>query len=178
MCAKNNLRLERWRRVIRIIGIDPGYAIVGYGVIDYQGNRFKVMDYGAITTEANTPFPDRLLDIWQQLGKVLDRYSPEEMAIEKIFFSNNRSTAIDVAQARGVLMLGAVERGIPVAEYTPRAIKQAVVGYGNAEKSQMQFMTKTILGLSSTPKPDDVADALAVAICHAHCASSQISAYI
>lgn len=163
---------------MRIIGIDPGYAIVGFGVLDYARHKFGVVDYGAITTSADTPFEKRLLEIFNDLTTVLDRFKPEFLAIERLYFQNNQKTAIDVAQARGIVILAAAQRGIEIAEYTPLQIKQAVVGYGNAEKRQVQEMTKSILSLAAIPKPDDTADALAVAITHAHSHNSAISAFM
>lgn len=157
---------------MRIIGIDPGYAIVGFGVVEYDGHKFVPVEYGAITTEANTPFPLRLKSIYDDMEFVLDKYKPERFAIEKLFFTSNQKTGIDVAQARGILVLSAVSRGIPIFEYTPLQVKQAVVGYGRAEKSQVMDMTKRILNLQQIPKPDDAADALAIAICDAHCSNS------
>lgn len=157
---------------MRIIGIDPGYAIVGFGVVEYDGHKFVPVEYGAITTEANTPFPLRLKSIYDDMEFILDKYKPERFAIEKLFFTSNQKTGIDVAQARGILILSAVSRGIPIFEYTPLQVKQAVVGYGRAEKSQVMDMTKRILNLQQIPKPDDAADALAIAICDAHCSNS------
>jgi len=157
---------------LRIIGIDPGYAIVGFGVVEYDGHKFVPVEYGAITTEANTPFPLRLKSIYDDMEFILDKYKPERFAIEKLFFTSNQKTGIDVAQARGILVLSAVSRGIPIFEYTPLQVKQAVVGYGRAEKSQVMDMTKRILNLQQIPKPDDAADALAIAICDAHCSNS------
>lgn len=151
---------------------------MGYGVIDYIGNSFRVIDYGAITTDAGTPFPERLNTIWGELNLLIARHKPEAMAVEKIFFANNRKTAIDVAQARGVVLLSAESNGLAINEYTPPQIKQAVVGYGSADKNQVQQMTKMLLGLSAVPKPDDTADALAVAICHAHSAASYLKQYL
>ena len=159
---------------MRILGIDPGYAIVGVGTIDYEGNHFKTVEYGAITTEAGEDMFDRLKTIYDQICLLIDRVKPNAVAIEELFFHNNQKTAINVAQARGVLVLAAKNKGIPVYEYTPLQVKQAVVGYGRAEKAQVQQMAKTILGLSEIPKPDDTADALAIAVCHAH---SNHSAY-
>lgn len=153
---------------MRILGIDPGYAIVGYGVVDYQKGRFTPVGLGAITTPADMPFSKRLLAIYRDMKEIFALYKPEAMAMEKLFFYTNKTTAIDVAQARGVILLSAEESGMIVGEYTPIQVKQSVVGYGRAEKSQVMDMTKRILGLASTPKPDDTADALAVAICHAH----------
>lgn len=151
-----------------IFGIDPGIAIVGYGVIDYTGNKFKVIDYGAILTEPNKSFPERLKEIYKELNELLEKHKPDAVAIEELFFNKNVKTAITVGQARGVQVLAAVNRGIELYEYTPLQVKQGVVGYGRAEKRQVQEMVKLILNLSTIPKPDDVADALAVAVCHAH----------
>ncbi len=153
---------------MRILGIDPGFAIVGVGVLDYEGNRFKVVDYGAITTQAGEDMFDRLKKIYDELTEILRRVKPDAMAIEELFFNSNQKTAINVAQARGVLVLAAKNCGIPVFEYTPLQVKQAVVGYGRADKGQVQQLTKAILNLETVPKPDDTADALAIAICHAH----------
>lgn len=158
---------------MRIIGIDPGYAIVGYGILDYIGSNFKVINFGAITTEAGAPFEERLKTIYDDLTYVLDKYKPDQMGIEKLFFTTNQKTGIDVAQARGIIMLSAVQRMITIGEYTPLQVKQSVVGYGKAEKKQVQEMTRQILCLKDVPKPDDTADALAIAICHGHCAHSQ-----
>lgn len=158
----------RKERRMRILGVDPGYAIVGVGTVDYEGNRFKVVDYGAITTEAGEDMSDRLKAIYDEMTKLIEYVKPEAMAIEELFFQNNQKTAINVAQARGVLILAAKNHNIPVFEYTPLQVKQAVVGYGKAEKKQVQQMTKAILNLAEIPKPDDTADALALAVCHAH----------
>lgn len=155
-----------------ILGIDPGYAIVGYGVIDYTGNRFSVIDYGAVTTAANIPFTERLAQIYDEIEIVIKKYRPEFMSVEKLFFNNNSKTAIDVSQARGVILLAGKKNGVSVFEYTPLQVKQAVVGYGRAEKKQVMEMTRIILNLDSIPKPDDTADALALAICHAHSSGS------
>ena len=157
---------------MRILGIDPGYAIVGWGVIDYQNTHFSVVDYGAILTEAGTPFNERLERIYDETGAILRRYTPQSMAIEKLFYNTNAKTVIDVGQARGVLVLAAQQHKLDIAEYTPLQVKQSVVGYGRAEKKQVQEMTKLILNLEKIPKPDDTADALALAICHAHAAGS------
>ncbi len=153
---------------MRILGVDPGYAIVGVGTVDYEGNRFKVVDFGAITTEAGEDMFDRLKAIYDEMTKLIEYVKPDAMAIEELFFQNNQKTAINVAQARGVLILAAKNHNIPVFEYTPLQVKQAVVGYGRAEKKQVQQMTKAILNLTEVPKPDDTADALALAVCHAH----------
>ncbi|MBP5493104.1 MAG: crossover junction endodeoxyribonuclease RuvC [Clostridiales bacterium] len=151
-----------------IIGIDPGYAITGYGVVSYERSKFTVLDYGAITTKAHTPFEQRLLTIHQQMDVLMERYHPEVMAIEELFFARNTTTAIGTAQARGVVILSAAEANVPVYEYTPMQIKQAVTGYGRADKNQVSQMVKMLLHLEKMPKPDDVTDALAIAICQAH----------
>lgn len=155
-----------------VLGIDPGYAIVGYGVVNYNANRFQIIEYGAVTTEAKTPFTDRLLKIYLGVTEIIKRTKPDALSIEKLFFNTNTTTAIDVAQARGVILLAARENGVPVFEYTPLQVKSAVTGYGKAEKKQVMEMTKNLLGLKAVPKPDDTADALAIAICHAHSAGS------
>jgi len=152
----------------RIIGIDPGYAIVGWGVVEYSGSNFKALDYGAVITDAGLPFARRLGIIYKELTDVLGRLKPASMGLEKLYFTKNQTTGIDVAQARGVIMLCAERYGLSIGEYTPLQVKQAVVGYGKAEKNQVMHMTKLLLGLERLPKPDDTADALAVAICHAH----------
>ncbi len=154
---------------MRIMGIDPGYAIVGVGIVDYNRGRFATLEYGAITTTPDQLFPKRLQTIYEDYTTLLDRFHPEAVSIEKLYFGNNVTTGIDVAQARGLILLGAAQRNIPIFEYSPVQIKQAVVGYGNAEKHQVIYMTTKLLNLKSSPKPDDVADALAVAITHAHC---------
>ena len=155
-----------------ILGIDPGYAIVGFGVIEYKNNHFTVIDYGAILTDAGTPFNIRLEKIYDGMCNIIERHRPEAMAIEKLFYNNNAKTVIDVSQARGVIMLAAQKNGVPAFEYTPLQVKQSVVGYGRAEKKQVQEMTRRILALEKVPKPDDTADALAMAICHAHASGS------
>lgn len=159
---------------MRIIGVDPGYAIVGWGVLDYNKSRFTTLDYGAITTPASMPFEQRLKTIYQEMDAVLSRYSPDVMSIEKLFFTTNQKTAIDVAQARGVLLLCATQNNIPCRQYTPLQVKQSVVGYGKAVKYQVMEMTRRLLHLKRLPKPDDTADALAIAITEAHCANSGI----
>ena len=153
---------------MRILGIDPGYAIVGFGIVDYAGANFAPIDYGAILTEAHTPFTERLCSIDTDIQEVFRIYEPDCMAVEKLYFTTNQKTAIDVAQARGILILAAAKKKIPVFEYTPLQVKMAVVGYGKAEKKQVMNMTKNILKLEQIPKPDDAADALAIAICHGH----------
>lgn len=153
---------------MRILGIDPGYAIVGFGVLEYDGYKFVPVEFGAVTTEAKTDFNLRLKTIYDDLTFVVGKFKPDAMAIEKLFFNTNQKTGIDVAQARGVTLLSAVNAGVPVFEYTPLQVKQSVVGYGRAEKPQVMEMTRRILGLAEVPKPDDTADALAIAICHGH----------
>ena len=149
-----------------ILGIDPGYAIVGYGVLDYVSGRFSVVGFGAVTTPADLPFEKRLKMIYEDITEIIETYKPDEMGIEKLFFNTNEKTAIDVAQARGVTLLPAIIRNIPIYEYTPLQVKSSIVGYGRAEKKQVQEMTKTMLHLKEVPKPDDTADAVAIAITH------------
>ena len=161
-----------------VLGIDPGYAIVGWGVIEYAHGRFRVLGYGAITTEANTPFPERLQIIYNDMCYLFEKYKPDAMSMEKLFYNSNQKTVIDVAQARGVITLAAQMYSKDIFEYTPLQVKQSVTGYGRAEKKQMQEMTRSILNLPSIPKPDDTADALAMAICHAHSSGSQINRLI
>lgn len=153
---------------LRILGIDPGYAIVGFGVIDYDGYKFVPVHFGAILTAAGENFNLRLKTIYDDMNIVLSKFKPDSMAIEKLFFNTNQKTGIDVAQARGVIILAATNAGIPIYEYTPLQVKQSVVGYGRAEKPQVMEMTRRILRLEAVPKPDDTADALAIAICHGH----------
>lgn len=151
-----------------IVGIDPGYAIVGVGIVKYNKNKLSMVEYGAITTQAHTKTTQRLQIIYEKINEVFEEYKPDAVAIEELFFNNNAKTAIAVAQARGVLLTASANKGIPVYEYTPLQIKQAVTGYGRADKQQMQQMVKMLLNLNVIPKPDDAADALAVGICHAH----------
>jgi len=152
-----------------ILGVDPGIATVGYGVIECVGNKYSVIDYGAILTPAADDFPFRLQSIYSQLDEVIKKYNPQDLAIEELFFNKNVKTAIKVGHARGVEILVGVNNHMDIFEYTPLQIKQAVVGYGRAEKSQVQEMVKILLNLKTRPKPDDVADALAVALCHGSC---------
>ncbi len=159
---------------MRILGIDPGYAIVGYGVIEFSGGRYYPIDYGAITTEAKTPFPERLQQIYNGLVSVIIKDDPDEMSIEKLYFQNNQKTAIAVAEARGVVLLAAQMNNIPIHEYTPLQVKNAVTGYGQAHKPQVMEMTRRLLKLDNVPKPDDTADALAMAICHAQCSGTRL----
>lgn len=160
-----------------ILGIDPGYAIIGWGVLEHKANKFRVIDYGAITTEAHTPFPIRLQTIYTEMNMIFDKYHPEVMSMEKLFYNNNAKTVIDVAQARGVITLSAQMHNVDIFEYTPLQVKQSVTGYGRAVKKQVQEMTRLILNLEKIPKPDDTADALAMAICHGHASGSLLGAY-
>jgi crossover junction endodeoxyribonuclease RuvC len=162
---------------MRILGIDPGYAIVGWGIIDSERGSIRPVAYGAITTPAHTPLEERLLMIRNDLKAVIEKYSPDEMAIEELFFNTNITTGIAVAEARGVIICTAHELGVSVSEYTPLQVKQAVVGYGKAEKQQVIAMVTSILRLKSPPKPDDTADAVAIAICHSHSRASAIGKY-
>ena len=150
-----------------ILGIDPGYAIIGWGLIRFERGRYIPVDFGAITTNAGVPFNRRLEQIYDQLNELLDNHHPEVVAVEKLYFQTNAKTAIDVAQARGVIMLALQKHGVPVYEYTPLQVKSAVTGFGQAQKPQVMEMTKRLLRLKAVPKPDDTADALAIAICHA-----------
>ncbi len=161
-----------------VLGIDPGYAIVGCGVVEYRDNKFRMLEYGAILTQAHTPFNLRLEKIYREAAELMKKYPLDAVAMEKLFFNTNQKTAIDVAQARGVILLAAQLRKIPIFEYTPLQVKQSVVGYGRAEKKQVQEMTRIMLGLSKIPKPDDAADALAMAICHCHTSGSAISSIL
>ena len=162
---------------MRIIGIDPGYAIVGFGVIEYERRVFDVIDYGAITTDAETEFNTRLMEIYDDVCVILDRYKPDAMAIERLYFNTNTTTAIAVAEARGIVLLAARQRSIEIFEYTPLQVKSSVTGYGKADKRQVQELTRNILKLPGIPKPDDTADALAIAVCHAHSYNSQLSRF-
>ena len=162
---------------MRILGIDPGYAIVGYGIVDSVLSRFTVVDYGVITTPAKIPIEDRLQMIYDQMCELMRKYKPEAMAIEELFFTNNQKTGIVVAEARGIILLAARLAGIGIGEYTPLQVKQAVVGYGRAEKKQVIIMVTGLLGLKEPPKPDDTADALAIAVCHAHSGCSRLASY-
>lgn len=151
-----------------IMGIDPGFAITGYGIIKYIGNRFSVLGYGTVETKAGTVFSQRLSILYDELGGLIQSYRPEAFAVEELFFNKNIKTAIMASHGRGVALLAAANSGAGVFEYTPLQIKQAVAGYGRATKNQVQQMVKVLLNLDEIPKPDDAADALAAAICHAH----------
>ncbi len=155
-----------------ILGIDPGTAITGYGVVEYKGNNFKLLEYGVIRSAKSEVLAVRLNKIFTGINEIIDKYKPEQFAVEELFFNKNVKTALSVGHARGVILLAAHLKGLKVNEYTPLQVKQAVVGYGRAEKKQVQFMVKAILNLPDIPKPDDAADALAIAICHGHSHSS------
>lgn len=155
-----------------ILGIDPGYAIVGYGALNFYKGRFFSIGHGAIITTNDMNFYDRLNYIYDNMLVMLEKCKPDALAIEKLYFQNNQKTAIDVAQARGIILLAAKKFGVPIYEYTPLQVKIAVTGYGKAKKNQVMDMTKRLLNLKVMPKLDDTSDALAVAICHAHAAGS------
>lgn len=162
---------------MRILGIDPGLAIVGWGIVDYQNTRFHTVAYGSIQTAAHTRTEERLQSIFVGMQELIEKYKPEALAVEELFFNTNITTGIRVAEARGVILLAAEMANIPIFEYTPLQVKQAVVGYGRAEKRQVIAMVTRLLGLQKPPKPDDTADALAIAICHAHSGGSRLAAY-
>ena len=152
------------RRIV--LGIDPGTAILGYGVVATDGETLEAVEFGVLTTPASRPLTSRLLLLFEGLTEVMDRAHPTEVAVEQLFFSRNVQSAFAVGQARGVAVLAAARRGLPVSEYTPQQVKQAVAGYGKATKLQVQSMVQMMLSLSQLPEPDDAADALAIAICH------------
>lgn len=149
-----------------VLGIDPGLALVGYGVIEYDGNRLKALEYGCITTPAHTPIDDRLHTIYKEMCALIEQYHPDEMAFEELFFNQNKTTGILVAQARGVQILAGAVNGIDIYEYKPSQIKQAITSYGKANKLQMQQSIQMLMHLPELPKPDDAADGLAVAVTH------------
>lgn len=157
---------------MRILGIDPGVAIVGFGVIEHDHGQQRMIQYGAITTQAGSPLATRLVQIGNDLEQLIAQFKPDEIAIEELFFSKNITTGIAVAHGRGVILYTAEKMQIPIYEYTPMQVKQAVVGYGLAEKKQVMDMTRRLLKLKSVPRPDDAADALAIAICHARSVTS------
>lgn len=166
-CGTDRSGKETEHRMI-VIGIDPGYAITGFGVVEYRSARFTCLDHGVISTSPKLPFSKRLLTISEELQRLIDVWQPSAMAVEELFFSRNTTTAIGAAQGRGVAILSGARAGLPVYEYTPMQVKLSVTGYGRAHKQQIQQMVKVLLGMQALPKPDDAADALAVAICHAH----------
>ncbi len=151
---------------MRILGIDPGFGIIGFGVIDKVNGMVSVVDYGVITTPKEMDFNARLEVIYNSMNTLLDRFKPDEVAIEELFFNNNITTGIKVAEARGIILLTFQQRKLPIFEYTPQDVKLALTGTGRADKSQMQFMVKTLLHLTKVPRPDDAADAVAIALCH------------
>lgn len=155
---------------MRVLGIDPGTAITGYGVVEEAGGELKALTFGVIRTPAGQPLPLRLQRIYQVVKDLATTWEPSSAAVEELFFSSNVRTAMSVGQARGVVLLALADAGLTAVEYTPSATKQAVTGYGKADKAQMQEMTRLLLGLQEAPQPDDAADALAIAICHLHSA--------
>lgn len=157
-----------------ILGIDPGIATVGVGVVRYDGNKFTTLEYGAILTPAKTTLESRLSTIYKEVCELIGKYKPDASAVEELFFNTNVKTAIAVGHGRGVILLACENCKVPVFEYTPLQIKQSVTGYGRADKNQVQQMTKVLLNLTAIPKPDDAADALAVAICHGHSSASKM----
>ena len=163
---------------MRIIGIDPGYAIMGYGIIEKDGNRHRLIDYGVITTDKDMSMPDRLKTLYNGLMDVIAEHQPEEASIEQLYFNTNQTTAISVGQARGVAVLACANNGLSIYEYTPLQIKISITGYGRAEKKQMQNMVRMYLGLEEVPKPDDAADAIAAALCHCRHNSSTKKQFI
>ena len=163
---------------MRVLGIDPGYAIVGWGVVEYISNRFAPIGYGAVITEKDTPFEQRLVEIYESVFDICKRYQPEALSIEKLYYQHNQTTVIGVAEARGVIVLAAAQCGVPIYEYTPMQVKQAITGYGKAVKKQIQEMTRILLHLPAIPKPDDTADALAMAITFCHTNGSQLNRFV
>ena len=160
-----------------ILGIDPGLAIVGWGVIEYKNAKFRTIAYGSLRTPAGMRTEARLKAIWDGMNELIEKYHPEAVAVEELFFTNNITTGIRVAEARGVILLAAERAGIAVREYTPMQVKQAITGYGKAEKRQVIAMVTMFLGLPKPPTPDDTADALAIAVCDAHSGASRLAQY-
>ena len=159
---------------MRILGIDPGIAIVGYGVIDSEREKMRLVAMGASRTPTGIPVEKRVEMVYDDICEIIDTYKPDCMSVEELFFNTNQKTAIAVAQARGVILLSAMKKNVDFFEYTPLQVKQSVVGYGRAEKAQVMEMVKIMLSLEKVPKLDDTADALALAICHAHASQSKI----
>ncbi len=157
---------------MRILGIDPGYATIGFGILDANRGDFRLLQYGVITTSPELPFEKRLQVIYEDMNRLLDAAQPEVMAIEELFWGHNVTTGIGVSHGRGVILLSAAQRELPIVEYTPMQIKQAVVGYGNATKLQVMDMTRRLLHMEKVARPDDAADAIAVALCHGRSATS------
>ena len=160
---------------MRILGIDPGYGITGFGVIESERGQSQLLHCGAITTPAGMEFPARLEIIYEDMRQLLEKVKPDAVAIEELFFGQNVTTGIGVAQSRGVILLAIRQADVPIYQYKPMQVKQAVVGYGNATKRQVQDMTKRLLRLEKMPKPDDAADAIAIALCHARSATSLLA---
>lgn len=160
---------------MRILGIDPGVATIGFGLIEADRASVRLIQYGVITTPAGLPLSNRLYQISQDMSQLLEQFKPQEMAVEELFFSKNITTGIAVAHGRGVILLEAERAGIPAFEYTPMQVKQAVAGYGGAEKKQVMLMTQRLLKMKKIPRPDDAADALAIAICHGRSATSLLN---
>ena len=158
---------------MRILGIDPGYGIVGVSIVEYVGNKFKLVYADAIKTQPHSEFNERLVTIDREINEIIEKYEPEVLSIEDLFFNTNTKTAIKVAQARGVLILAAKKRGMEVYEYTPLQIKQGVAGYGKATKTQVKNMLKVILNMEKLPSLDDITDSIAMAVCHAHANKSK-----
>jgi crossover junction endodeoxyribonuclease RuvC len=156
-----------------VLGIDPGTATTGWGIVERDGDSLTLLDYGTVTTSQGAPLPERLQVIYQELGQIIEQHSPDAAAVEKLFFSKNVRTALAVGQARGVALLAIADAGLPLHEYTPLEVKQSVSGYGRASKEQVQKLVQILLGLDFLPEPDDAADAIAVAICHIHSARLQ-----
>jgi crossover junction endodeoxyribonuclease RuvC len=163
---------------LRILGIDPGYAIMGYGIVDRVGSSLRLVKYGAVTTDKDMKMPDRLKALYTELMEIIADYEPDEVSIEELYFNTNAKTVIYVGEARGVALLACSNSGLPIYEYTPLQIKTATTGNGRAEKKQMQLMVQRILGLDKIPKPDDAADAVAAAICHSRCGELQKKLYL
>ncbi|KAF2956764.1 crossover junction endodeoxyribonuclease RuvC [Marinitoga sp. 38H-ov] len=151
---------------MRILGIDPGYGRIGYGIIDKTGNNFKLIDFGVIETDKKADLNSRLVEIYDKMNELISNYTPDESAVESLFFFKNVKTAIEVGEARGVILLSLQKANIPIFEYTPYQVKQSITGYGRAEKGQIQRMLKVVFNLKKNPTPDDAADALAIAFCH------------
>ena len=160
---------------MRLLGIDPGYATIGFGLLEAEHGQYRMLNYGAVTTPAGIPFPRRLEILFDDMTQLLAETQPEVLSVEELFFGRNITTGIDVAHGRGVILLAAQKAHVPIYEYTPMQVKQAVVGYGKATKLQVMDMTKRLLHLQNTPRPDDAADALALALCHARSATSMLS---
>lgn len=163
---------------MRVLGIDPGLAIVGYGVVDISGNRLNYVTHGCVYTTPDMTMPDRLDKVYDGIVALIEQFKPEAVSVEELFFAKNVKTAISVAHARGVILLACQKMGVPMLEFTPKQVKEAVAGNGSADKKQVQYMVRVLLGLKETPKPDDAADGLALAITYSHVAHHSNSFYI